>query len=389
MSGSRSSVVAGAASALLIVASLVAGAPAVARAGSTQSQSPTQGELIAVSGVSADDYWAVGLRVIDHGADQRNYAEHWDGTSWQPVHTPAAPGGSFNDVFTSVVALSTRNVWAVGWEQAPPIESGPFAEHWNGKGWRAMQMPVPQGVRDTEVWDVDATSPSRVWAVGSAGQVSVTQPLVELWNGNRWTIQPPPSHGVPRNASLHAVSAVSANDVWAVGTKRVAGKPLPYAEHFDGTAWTVVNVPLPPGQSEAVLTDVAAASATDVWAVGATTAGRSHPVIERWDGSGWSVVRAHMPNNDFAPYSAAAVNAHDVWVLGSSAADQPRFDHWDGTAFHPVHVETQAEFVTGVDFTSPTNGMAVGLTTTRRDGKQIFTPAHLHWNGHRWHDVDS
>ena len=66
---------------------------------------------------------------------------------------------------------------------------------------------------------------------------------------------------------LRGVAAITANDVWAVGTWS-DGAPRPtfhtLAEHWDGSAWTVVSTPTAAGNS--YLTDGAAVSSTDVWA---------------------------------------------------------------------------------------------------------------------------
>src|SRR5260370_21621251 len=89
-----------------------------------------------------------------------------------------------------------------------------------------------------------------------------------------WTVVPSPSAG-----QLNGAASVSANDVWAVGQTLAPGT---LAQHWDGTAWSVVPTPNPvPGSDR--LSAVAAVSASDVWAVGMVSFS-SPPVIVHWNG---------------------------------------------------------------------------------------------------------
>src|SRR5512135_2821947 len=98
-----------------------------------------------------------------------------------------------------------------------------------------------------------------VWAVGDN-----TGPLIEHWDGTKWSLVPTPSAAAA--GTLNAVTATAANDVWAVGF--AGGSNL--VMHFDGTSWSVAPAPL---VRNSHLSGVSAMSSTDVWAVG--SAGRS------------------------------------------------------------------------------------------------------------------
>ena len=75
-------------------------------------------------------------------ANAHTLAEHWDGASWSVV-SDAAPGtGSFpEDQLTNVVALSSRNVWAVGFASGSNDVLRTLVEHWNGSIWTVVPMP--------------------------------------------------------------------------------------------------------------------------------------------------------------------------------------------------------------------------------------------------------
>ena len=84
-----------------------------------------------------------------------------------------------------------------------------------------------------------------------------------------------------RLASLYDVADLSPANAWAVGQGKDA---RPLAEHWDGTAWSVVPVPVPAVPSgtsfaNATLSRISAVSATDIWAVGTTTAIQGTSVV--------------------------------------------------------------------------------------------------------------
>jgi hypothetical protein len=57
------------------------------------------------------------------------------------------------------------------------------------------------------------------------------QALIEQWNGMSWSIFPTSDPG-SGSKILGAVTTVSANDVWAVGTYDNGGSSLTLIEHF-------------------------------------------------------------------------------------------------------------------------------------------------------------
>jgi hypothetical protein len=77
----------------------------------------------------------------------------------------------------------------------------------------------------------------------------------------------------PTTADLYRVDGTSGTDVWAAGED---GTVL----HYDGDAWTIVEMPL-----QALLSGLSARAPDDVIVVGGT-AGMAH-----FDGSTWSRVR--------------------------------------------------------------------------------------------------
>jgi hypothetical protein len=199
--------------------------------------------LFSVSTINVNDVWAVGVYTSTGGYD-RTLAEHWNGSSWVKVATPN-PSAYHSDL-TGVSAIATNDVWAIGAYQVDKAGTviHTFAEHWNGSAWSLVTStlnPTPFSVLNA----VAAISANDVWAVGtfySGGYL----PLTEHWNGTSWTqvfgVQPSPSDN-----QLLAVSAFSSTDVWAVGewsgTGSGATSRNSFAEHWNGSAWSLVTTP--------------------------------------------------------------------------------------------------------------------------------------------------
>ena len=198
--------------------------------------------LNSVAATNANDVWAVGTSTSTNGYD-RTLAMHWNGTSWTKIPTPN-PGTLHNDP-NGVTAISTNDVWAVGYYQVNSLGYwNTFALHWNGTSWTLNKLtrnPTPYSF----LFAVTAISTNDVWAVGtfnSAGWL----PLIEHWNGTSWSqvASPQPS---PTNNKFWAVSAWSATDVWAVGEWSGTGTgPTPLqslAAHWDGSTWSLITTP--------------------------------------------------------------------------------------------------------------------------------------------------
>jgi hypothetical protein len=135
---------------------------------------------------------------------------------------------------------------------------------------------------------------------GSLGRdvTSVGQPACP----RRWSSVAPAS----ALGGLSDVSALSADDVWAVGPDEEVGPDShTLIHHWDGDAWELIPSPdasTTPG-SVNLLGGVAAIAPDDVWAVG--MAAKSYPLregnparvfIAHWDGTRWSIVPAPSPS---------------------------------------------------------------------------------------------
>src|SRR5690349_10837610 len=205
-------------------------------------------EVAGFAARSAADVWAVGLRPGGR-CQYQTLTQHWDGSAWSIIPSPG--NTKVNSVLDGVTVAGTTQAWAVGTVGCPADQSRTLTERWNGSGWSIVRSPNGgvTGNHFSTLQAVTAISPSDVWAVGGqAGirnQSPVTVPLIEHWNGTRWSIVPVPTAAL---GVLESVSATSASDVWAVGAGQQSGQST-VALHFNGSSWKLVPVPAPPNTS--------------------------------------------------------------------------------------------------------------------------------------------
>ena len=315
--------------------------------------------LSGVAAVSATDAWAVGSSGSQSSSGQ-TLIEHWNGSQWQIVTSPN-PSSIYNTLY-AVTAVSATDVWAVGYDANPSGATQTLIEQWNGMQWSVVKSPSPASV-DNELFSVTAVSVRNIWAVGFSASSTSEQTLIEHWNGTRWSVVKSPSPG--SNDVLSGVAAVSATNVWAVGASNTMSQTL--IEHWNGTQWSVVKSPNP--GSGGVLTAVADVSTSNVWATGYYTKSNSsqQTLVEHWNGTRWQVVTSANVGMHPALWGVVAVSARDVWAVGSNGSskvfDKTLTEQWNGTQWSVVKSPSPGSFSTQLESaaaTSATDVWAVG-----------------------------
>jgi hypothetical protein len=199
---------------------------------------------------------------------------------------------------------------------------------------------------DNFLKDVVAIAPDDAWAVGYHvnSDTQVYGSLAEHWDGTAWSIVSAPG------LELNAVAATSSSDVWAVGGDYEGAKVY----HWDGQncngvpqgfrardpCWSVVFT-VPHDEADgAALNDIGASSPTDVWAVGSVglRTGSRRPLVVHGDGLTWQIVPAAEPPGEGWLSGVAAMSERNVWAVGTYATDHahPLAEHWDGTQWRIV-----------------------------------------------------
>jgi hypothetical protein len=209
--------------------------------------------------------------------------------AWTELPTPGQPGANQSSL-QAVDCTSANSCVAVGqWFSGPPIggAGGPLAERWDGTSWQILPAP-PEG----ELRDVSCPWPTFCFGVGSTG----TGILVEVWNGNRWSVQSTP---IIPNGALNAVSCSGIVACTAVGTDGTGGT---LALRWEGAGWHVQPTPDAPGADSTQLRDVSCPVKRTCTAVGLSSTGPagvqvSSPFVTRWFGrvNAWGLQSAPKP----------------------------------------------------------------------------------------------
>jgi hypothetical protein len=307
----------------------------------------------AVAALSTNDVWAVGS-YSNNLSVSKTLIEHWDGQQWAVVASPDP--GRDNGILYGVATVSAHDVWAVGTSYTNNGANYTLIEHWDGKQWKVVPSPNLQGGQGNELDAIAAVSAHDVWAVGKfyVGDFR-EQPLIEHWNGANWSIVPAPNPG-QLGSELHGVTALSANDIWAVGISLhnvgASKRYRPVILHWNGTVWSVsVSPNVPQGIDDSELIAVAGASSTDIWAAGFTTtmhvvslgAGKegsrdiTRTLIEHWDGIRWGIVSSPTVGTFSLLRGVTAISPSDVWAVGDDNDSRGTLvEHWDGTSWSVV-----------------------------------------------------
>lgn len=204
--------------------------------------------LAGVSAASAKDAWAVGQFYPSTGAGVlATLGEHFDGTRWTAYPLPDV--GVEENSLLGVSMPGPGTAWAVGYYVSGTFEQRALVEHFHAGTWSVVPSPDPSSTHNI-LYGVGAITDSDVWVVGAATDAQgVWQTLAEHWNGTAWSVVTTKNPG-PRGDQFYAVTAVAANDVYAVGQAAGAGFPSQaLIEHWNGTRWSVLTSPSDPAAS--------------------------------------------------------------------------------------------------------------------------------------------
>ena len=251
-------------------------------------------DLSGVAAASRGSAWAVGDYYAGPGEDaDLTLILRWSGTRWRrvPSPNPAGAGSGARNALRGVAAQSPADAWAVGAANSGPSgQRSTLIEHWDGAAWTAVPSPDPSlagCVRD-ELLGV-AASPAATWAVGDYCGAAL---VLRLEDG-QWQQVPAPRPPAGLSENLASVAVTSATNAWTVGS--VGSRVL--ILRWNGKEWATAHAPDPAGATSAKLAGVTAVSRSSAWAVGQA----DYPghvirlLIERWNGTRWTLVSVPNP----------------------------------------------------------------------------------------------
>lgn len=320
-----------------------------------------------------------------------------DNAGWHVVPSPSV--GMVGSQLSGISAVNANDIWAVGYDYTNVYSNRTLAEHWNGSTWQVV--PSPNVGNDVNfLYGVSAISANNVWAVGSYRN-GVLRTLIEHWDGTQWSVVSSPNVGSSHN-QLEGITALAANNIWAVGTYFNVQNPranLTLIEHWDGSKWSVVPSP---NTQEGInnLVAIAAISANNIWAVGDGETPGYITLVEHWDGSKWSIIKSpNVPHGNNELQGLAVIAPNNIWAAGfyydtNHNRDATLIEHWNGSKWSIVtSPNTGPDFdrLLAITAVSATDIWAVGddmTGTTSYSGTGTFTLIE-HWNGSSWDIVKS
>ena len=284
---------------------------------------PNDNDLWSVAGRSTSDIWAVGSLLPDASATiVQTLALHYNGRKWTRVKT-ADVGSEANSLY-GVAALPDGTAWATGiYTQASGHTSRALTEHWNGHTWTAVPAANPGSAEDM-LYSVTAVSDSDVWAVGTdADPRGFFHPLIEHWNGHRWSARGIAGLAPGTNGILMSVTSAG-GQVWATGQLSGHGSDRQVVLRLDGGARVPVHespVRTPGGSVADAYPQAIAASPAGPWVAGNDRAGHAgySTLVEAPAGSGWLTQLSTpdpTPQDNYLQAIAPVDSGHDAWAVG-------------------------------------------------------------------------
>jgi hypothetical protein len=228
---------------------------------------------------------------------------------------------------------------------------------------------------DHQFQAVSALSPEDVWAVGGD--------KIVRWDGDSWAELAHP----PSDDGFTGVAALAPNNVWAVSASTV--------EHWNGQEWQRSDKD-PSGRQRTTELDLFANSRTDVWLVDGISAELRH-----WDGRQWTAfplpaVRGIQDNDDVdgeTSWLAASAGDRAVWAVGKikpsgSQGLRPlagAIERWTGREWQTVNVpRLRRQFLFNtVSVRGDDDAWAAAQSPGARAGERL-TSVIEHWDGRKW-----
>jgi hypothetical protein len=176
-------------------------------------------------------------------------------------------------------------------------------------------------------------SPTEAWAVGNVTEGPSPGQVIERWDGTQWDLFPGPSFAPGDQSALYTMTAISANDIWAVGSLVSNGLLNFLFEHWNGTDWTPITVP----NDGAFLLGASSDATNDVWAVGYSgfLESNSTTLVYHYNGANWQSVPSPNVGGSDQLNAVVALAPNDVWAVGSSMVpNDPTLtliEHYDGS----------------------------------------------------------
>jgi hypothetical protein len=349
---------------------------AVMAAPARSQSTPAQNRygLEAVACVAANSCFGVGHAALSDG-EQPPLIARWDGTQWTVFASPTPTARLLGISCVSGACMAVgRHTTSGGYRT--------LTERWTGSAWSIVPSPNLTNASSNQLVGVACSTANQCIAVGGATVQGVEEPLVERWNGSRWTIDAI-ARPSSTDSALHAIACASARSCVAVGAK-ASPNTRALVEHWNGTQWSMQTVVNPAGSTHTFLDGVTCTGVANCTAVGYTgsNANGVHTLVEHWNGSAWT----RQSGPDYPCCNPSSGRLHSVacptsaacMAVGDAFAFALTVRRSAGTWLYQSSPQPNNVQLGGVSCPTATNCVAVGTN---------FASGHTraeHWDGTRW-----
>ena len=254
-----------------------------------------------------------------------------------------------------------------------------------GSEWVEREVPEP-GLGYPSLNDVSCTSAHACTAVGGgyAGNEEWL-PIVERWNGEKWTKQEVPLAPGAVGGFLYGVSCMSATECIAVGTSKTSKGVwnAKYLARWKEGTWTIMSSSIPSETTGGALNDVSCTSSNFCTAVGW---GESGILILHWNGSEWA---SQTPSASKTVTVLSGVSCvSPAFCMAVSYWGPSEIEIWNGsewstlTPAEPVQGQIHGHAWNGVSCTSKVNCVVAGYGWSTVNGRALALSER--WNGSSW-----
>jgi NHL repeat len=284
---------------------------------------------------------AVGDYIVKEKAGEKVLAERWNGKEWA-LQSMINPSGGESPYAAGVACSTATACMAVGYYENSSGVYFAFTESWNGTEWKIVSTPEPTGALNGLLSGVACTSSTACTAVGWYENSSgVEVPWADRWNGTAWSVETVPAPTEAKATYPLKVSCASATACTLVGYyENGSSAHVPLAESWNGSTWSVQSMPNPSGGSEIRMEGVSCTAATECTAVGFyenSTKKAKEAVAERWNGTEWAIQTLPEPSESKENYAGgvSCVSSKACTLAGvtdtSASKDVALAERWNGT----------------------------------------------------------
>ena len=255
-------------------------------------------------------------------------------------------------------------------------------------GWNIITSPNTAPSETNLLMGTTCTSAWSCVAVGgefsSLGNNSQPVALIDTWNGSRWSLGPDVTPPGSQASLLWGVACVTSSDCWAVGAQEPSNQqsPVTLAEHWNGSAWSVVPTPADSGY----LFSVTCSSTSECWAVGASLDSQKNPlngIIYHWNGAQWSEASRASSGQPFDEFdSVTCTDSSDCWAVGYAGPNQIQYNFLPGVAPTLTGGAALVEHWNGIRLDDRSDPRGVCPSRSGADGGHLHGIVQLLGGGH-------